>query len=62
VEQNIAEIHGIVEVKRCPGQKWRRKLKIVWCCGVMSTAIFFDELKANDKNSFSTKAKVFSNI
>ena len=20
---------------RCPGQKWRRKLKIMWCCGVI---------------------------
>ena len=25
---------------RCPGQKWRRKLKIMWCCRVMSTALY----------------------
>jgi len=26
---------------------WRRKLKIMWCCGVMLT--FFKELKAKEK-------------
>ena len=46
---------------RYPEQNWRKRLKIVWCCGILSTAIYVRrKMKVEEKeDSFSKRQKCF---